>query len=88
MTTGKTVLGPVGSDWMVQTLPRSYRNIPDYSPRDEERMPGGPLPTPGEVAPSPFLGRRKSYVTGSVVDFDQSVLGAGSQPTLDPGDVP
>lgn len=56
----------------------------------EARMPFGRLLKPDEVARAvAFLASDDSgMMTGSVVDFDQSVRGAGPQPIIDPAEVP
>jgi NAD(P)-dependent dehydrogenase (short-subunit alcohol dehydrogenase family) len=53
-------------------------------------MPFGRLLKPDEVAKAvAFLASDDSgMMTGAVVDFDQSVIGAGSQPVLRPEEVP
>jgi NAD(P)-dependent dehydrogenase (short-subunit alcohol dehydrogenase family) len=59
---------------------------PDWLEQAEARQPFGRLLKPEEVARAiAFLASDESgLMTGSVVDFDQSVAGAGSQPVPPP----
>ncbi len=63
---------------------------PDWLAKAEARMPFGRLLKPDEVAQAvAFLASDDSgMMTGAVVDFDQSVLGAGAQPLIAQEDVP
>ena len=72
-------------------IQRSYHGAgDDWLAAAEARMPFGRLLKPDEVAKAvAFLASDDSgMMTGSVVDFDQSVIGAGDQPILAPEDVP
>ncbi len=72
-------------------IQRGYHEADDNWLADAEAaMPFGRLLKPDEVAKAvAFLASDDSgMMTGSVVDFDQSVLGAGPQPLLSPEDVP
>ena len=59
---------------------------PDWLEKAEARQPFGRLLKPEEVARAiAFLASEESgLMTGSVVDFDQSVAGAGAQPVPPP----
>ena len=68
-------------------IQRRYHNAgPDWLEQAEARQPFGRLLKPEEVARAiAFLASDESgLMTGSVVDFDQSVAGAGSQPVPPP----
>lgn len=70
---------------------RGYHNAGEgWLEEAEATMPFGRLLKPDEVARAvAFLASDESgMMTGSTVDFDQSVLGAGRQPLLPPEDVP
>ena len=62
----------------------------DWLEEAEADMPFGRLLKPEEVAGAVlFLASDQSgMMTGSIIDFDQSVLGAGLQPILPPDEVP
>lgn len=72
-------------------IQHSYHGAGDsWLAEAEATMPFGRLLKPDEVAGAvAFLASDDSgMMTGSVVDFDQSVVGAGPQPILDPKDTP
>jgi len=72
-------------------IQRLYHDAGDTWLADAEAsMPFGRLLKPDEVAKAvAFLASDDSgMMTGSIVEFDQSVLGAGPQPILAPQDVP
>ena len=72
-------------------IQRRYHDADDdWLDRAEARMPFGRLLKPEEVARAvAFLASDDSgMMTGAIVDFDQSVLGAGDQPIIDPEQVP
>ncbi len=53
-------------------------------------LPFGRLLEPSEVAAAVvwLAGPESGMMTGSIIDFDQSVVGGGLQPMIDPADVP
>ncbi len=63
---------------------------PDWLRRAEAQMPFGRLLKPREVAKAvAFLASDDSgMMTGAMIDFDQSVVGAGVQPLISPEEVP
>ena len=68
-------------------IQRRYHNAgPDWLEQAEARQPFGRLLKPEEVARAiAFLASDESgLMTGSIVDFDQSVAGAGAQPVPPP----
>lgn len=68
-------------------IQQRYHNAgPDWLEQAEARQPFGRLLKPEEVARAiAFLASDESgLMTGSIVDFDQSVAGAGSQPVPPP----
>jgi len=68
-------------------IQKRYHNAgPDWLEQAEARQPFGRLLKPEEVARAiAFLASDESgLMTGSIVDFDQSVAGAGSQPVPPP----
>ena len=68
-------------------IQKRYHNAgPDWLAQAEARQPFGRLLKPEEVARAiAFLASDESgLMTGSIVDFDQSVAGAGSQPVPPP----
>lgn len=69
------------------TIQRRYHGgDPDWLKKAEARQPFGRLLKPAEVARAiAFLASEESgMMTGSIVDFDQSVAGAGQQPVPAP----
>lgn len=72
-------------------IQRKYHDADaDWLTRAEAHMPFGRLLKPEEVAKAvAFLASDDSgMMTGAIVDFDQSVFGAGNQPIIDPAEVP
>lgn len=72
-------------------IQRTYHGAgDDWLAEAEARMPFGRLLKPDEVAGAvAFLASDDSgMMTGSVIDFDQSVVGAGPEPKLAPEDAP
>jgi NAD(P)-dependent dehydrogenase (short-subunit alcohol dehydrogenase family) len=70
-----------------ETIQRRYHtDDPDWLAKAEARQPFGRLLKPDEVARAiAYLASDESgLVTGSVIDFDQSVIGAGPQPIPPP----
>jgi NAD(P)-dependent dehydrogenase (short-subunit alcohol dehydrogenase family) len=70
---------------------REYHGAPDdWLATAEAGMPFGRILKPDEVAKAvAFLASEDSgMMTGAVIDFDQSVIGAGLQPILPPEEVP
>ena len=62
---------------------KRFHNAPDdWLEKAEARQPFGTLVKPAHVAglAAYMLGSGSGVMTGSIVDFDQSVMGAGPQP--------
>ena len=73
------------------TIQRTYHGAnDDWLAEAEAGMPFGRLLKPDEVASAvAFLASDDSgMMTGAIVDFDQSVVGAGDQPVIAPEEVP
>lgn len=74
-----------------EVIQREYHGAPDdWLATAEAGMPFGRILKPDEVAKAvSFLASEDSgMMTGAVIDFDQSVIGAGLQPILPPEEVP
>ncbi len=72
-------------------IQRNYHGAgDDWLDKAEAQMPFGRLLKPEEVARAvAFLASDESgMMTGAIVDFDQSVAGAGNQPIIRPEEVP